>query len=190
MIYDFNMLIEIFDLLKKLLPNIPIIFDPVMIASTGTKLTRITQKSLKLLQTEVVSQCSLITPNIAEAEIISNMKINNFDQMINAGQKISKLGAKNILLKGSHLEEDIIHDVLIMPNLLKIYESKRINHNHNHGSGCSLSSAIATLIAQNITLELAIEKAREYVYHAINNSIIIGNGNGTLNHCLTNISAV
>ncbi|MFZ8864556.1 MAG: bifunctional hydroxymethylpyrimidine kinase/phosphomethylpyrimidine kinase [Rickettsiales bacterium] len=190
MVYDFNSLYEIIDILKKLLPNKPIILDPVLISSTGVKLSKFTHKSLNLLRTEIIANCYLITPNIAEAEVISNMKITNLDEMVIAGQIIQKLGAKNILLKGSHLEDKVIHDILITNNLLKIYESKKIAHQHNHGSGCALAAAISTLIAQENTIELAVEKARKYVYQAIDKAIIPGNGAGTLNHFCTNISAV
>ncbi len=63
--------------------------------------------------------------NIAEAEVISNMKITNLDEMVIAGQIIQKLGAKNILLKGSHLEDKVIHDILITDNLLKFMKAKK-----------------------------------------------------------------
>ena len=190
MVYNFNILNEIIIILRKLLPDTPIILDPVMIATSGAALAQTDVESLNILRSNIISNCYLITPNIAEAKAISNMEITNLNEMINAGKYMQKLGAKNILIKGSHIDSSEINDVLIMQDSHIIFESKRIKHNNNHGSGCSLASAIATFIAQKAPLEQAVANARTYVYKAIEHAIIPGNGNGTLNHCLTKISAV
>ena len=182
MVYDLPALEAIFSTLEELIPNTPIILDPVMVSSSGVKLSKVTQKFLNFIKSDALHKCFLITPNIIEAEIICNMKIITLDDMVVACQIMKRQGAQAILLKGGHMGNDIVHDVLLSDKLLKIFESPRIPSKDNHGSGCALASAIATGIANKMELEEAIKQARTYVYNAMENAIIPGVGVGTLNH--------
>ena len=88
-----------------------IILDPVMVAKGGERL--INKKAVKILKQKLIKKVSLITPNIPEAEILTNQKINSIDDMIHAGKKLLKIGANNVLIKGGHLKSNFIYDVLL-----------------------------------------------------------------------------
>ena len=86
----------------------------------------------------------LITPNIPEAELLTNTKINSLNDMIKAGQLLINLGAKNVLIKGGHLKSNEINDILLNKKIIKIFKNKKYKSKNTHGTGCTLSSAIAT----------------------------------------------
>lgn len=163
-------------------PNIPIILDTVMIAKGGCPLLK--NDAVESLKENLIKNAYLVTPNIPEAEILADMKINNVEDMKIASTKIIKQGAKNILLKGGHLQSETIYDVLCDANLdFKIFEHQKINSNNTHGTGCTLSSAIASYLAKGLSLKDAINHARDYVYNAITNAPKnIGTGHGPLCH--------
>ncbi len=109
-----------------------IILDPVMVAKGGAKL--IDNKSIKILKKELLKKVSLITPNIPEAEILTNTKINSKEDMIYAGNILLNLGAKNVLLKGGHLLSNTMQDIFINKKEISIFENKKINTKNTHGT--------------------------------------------------------
>ncbi len=160
-----------------------IILDPVMVAKGGAKL--IDNKSIKILKKELLKKVSLITPNIPEAEILTNTKINSKEDMIYAGNILLNLGAKNVLLKGGHLLSNTMQDIFINKKEISIFENKKIKTKDTHGTGCTLSSAIATYYSCGKTLKKSCEMAIRYVNHAINTRPNYGKGNGPINHLNT-----
>ncbi len=164
--------------------DIPLIIDPVMIAKGGTNLLK--NEAIDSMKTRLFPLALIITPNIPEAETLTDMKIVNIDDMkISAKKLLKESGAEAILIKGRHLESDAITDVLITMNgVLKIFNNNKINTNNTHGTGCTLASAIATFIAQKNDIETSVEKAIEYVQKAIKSAPNIGKGHGPLNHLL------
>ena len=160
-----------------------IILDPVMVAKGGAKL--IDNKSIKILKKELLKKVSLITPNIPEAEILTNTKINSKEDMIYAGNILLNLGAKNVLLKGGHLLSNTMQDIFINKKEISIFENKKIKTKNTHGTGCTLSSAIATYYSCGKTLKKSCEMAIRYVNHAINTRPNYGKGNGPINHLNT-----
>jgi len=157
-----------------------IILDPVMIAKGGAKL--INDESINILKKKLIKKVSLITPNIPEAEILTNMKILSKKEMILAGKILLKLGAKNVLLKGGHLPSSMVNDIFINKKDLLIFTNKRIKTKNTHGTGCTLSSAIATFYSCGKTLKKSCEMAINYVNHAIITRPIYGKGHGPINH--------
>ncbi len=162
-----------------------IILDPVMVSTSKVKL--INDGAIYTLKNEMIKQVELITPNIPEAEILSEVKINSIDDMIFAGKKLIQIGAKNVLLKGGHLKKKIISDIFISKNKIKIFKNTKIKTKNSHGTGCSLSSAIATYYSCGKTLNRSCDLAIKYVNHAIKTGPNFGKGNGPINH-LTSIS--
>ncbi len=160
-----------------------IILDPVMIAKGGAKL--IDNKSIYMLKNQLISKVNLITPNIPEAEILSNVKINCTEDMIFAAKKLLNLGAQNVLIKGGHLFTKNIKDVFVNKNEITIFSNKKIFTKHTHGTGCTLSSAIATYYACGKTLKKSCEMATKYVNHAIGTRPKYGQGHGPINHLNT-----
>ena len=119
-----------------------IILDPVMIAKGGARL--IDEKAIKILKKELIKKVDLITPNIPEAEVLTEMKINTVEDMILAANKLIVLGAKNVLIKGGHLNKKKLFDIFLSKKDFKIFESKKFITKNTHGTGCTLSSAITT----------------------------------------------
>jgi len=160
-----------------------IILDPVMVTKGGTKL--INNESIKILKSKLIKKVSLITPNIPEAEILTKTKIKTVKDMIDAAKILIKLGAKNVLIKGGHLNSKIMQDILINRNEISVFKNKKINTKNTHGTGCTLSSAIATYYSCGKTLKKSCEMAIKYVNHAIGTRPKYGKGHGPINHLNT-----
>lgn len=157
-----------------------IILDPVMVSKGGSRL--IDKKSIKILKEKLIKKVSLVTPNIPEAEILSNQKIKSKDDMINAGKKLIRNGAKNVLIKGGHLKSKLAYDILIQKNKVSVFKNKKINSKHTHGTGCTLSSAIATYYSCGKSLKKSCENSIKYVNRAIITAPKYGKGHGPINH--------
>ena len=175
---------EVVNLISKLLSQIdkvPIVLDPVMIAKSGDQL--ISDDSISNLKNNLIPLCSILTPNIPEAEVLSGIKISNRDDMIAASSNILKLGPKYLLLKGGHLTGDPV-DILFEQEKGMILElpQKRIHTKNTHGTGCTFSSAIAAELAKDVDMKNSVINSQKYVYSAIKSSVEIGKGHGPLNH--------
>ena len=157
-----------------------IVLDPVMVAKGGAKL--IDNKAINILKSKLIKKVTLITPNIPEAEILSKTKINNYKDMIYAANIILKHGAKNVLIKGGHLNNKIVKDILVNKNEIKIFKNKKISTKNTHGTGCTLSSAIATYFSCGKTLKKSCELGTKYVNNAIGSNLNYGKGHGPINH--------
>ena len=157
-----------------------IVLDPVMIAKGGAKL--IDDKAIKLLKNELIKKVSLITPNIPEAEILTDTKIKTKEDMIYAASILIKLGAKNVFIKGGHMQSKIVQDVFVNNNEIMIIKNKRITTSNTHGTGCTLSSAITTFFSCGKTLKKSCELATKYVNNSIRSNLNIGKGHGPINH--------
>ena len=113
--------------------------------------------------------------------------------MIKAAKKIINMGAKNVLLKGGHLKNKMIFDILVSKNKIKIFPKRKIKTKNTHGTGCTLSSALATCLSQKKKLYKACNVSLKYVDKAILTAPGYGKGFGPLNHLtsfhLRNINA-
>ena len=168
--------------LKKINVN-KIVLDPVMVAKGGTKL--IDDKAIKLLKTKLVKRVLLITPNIPEAEILTNMNIRRKEDMIFAAHKLIEIGANNVLIKGGHLISKTVQDIFVSKSNIKIFNSKRYNSKNTHGTGCTLSSAIATYLSCGKPIKKSCELGIKYVNSGIKTNPKYGKGHGPINHLHT-----
>jgi hydroxymethylpyrimidine/phosphomethylpyrimidine kinase len=182
MVHTSELVATIVETLSKY-PKIPIVFDPVMVATSGHKL--IEDETIQRIVSKLLPIADIITPNLDEAAILADMKIETVEDMYLAGEKIKKIGAKNILLKGGHLKTAQITS-LFFSEAAEIYEFhfEKYDTKNTHGSGCSLSSAIASYLAQGKSMLDAVTLGQKYVKEAIyqGKDVIIGKGNGPLNH--------
>ncbi len=160
-----------------------IILDPVMVAKGGTKL--IDDKAIKLLISKVIKKTTLITPNIPEAEILTKISIKTSEDMIFAAKKLLKLGVKNVLIKGGHLNTKFVQDVFVNKSEIKIFNSRRYKIKNTHGTGCTLSSAITTFFSCGKPLKKSCELGIKYVNSAIKTNPGYGKGHGPINHLNT-----
>ena len=157
-----------------------IVLDPVMVAKGGAKL--INNKAINLLKSTLLKRVLIITPNIPEAEILTNTKINTKVDMIAVAQKLIGLGAKNVLIKGGHLKGEFVYDIYVNKKDIKIFKSKRVKTKNTHGTGCTLSSAVATFLSCGKPIKKSCELGIKYVSLAIKSNPNYGKGHGPINH--------
>ncbi len=173
-------IIEAVALSLKKIKTSKIILDPVMVAKGGSRL--INFHAVKMLKKKLIKGIYLITPNIPEAEILTNTKIQSKEDMIDSAKKIIRFGAKNVLIKGGHLKSKFIFDILVNKNEIKIFKSRKYTTKNTHGTGCTLSSAIASHLSCGKLLKKSCELGIKYVNQAIKSNINFGKGYGPINH--------
>jgi hydroxymethylpyrimidine/phosphomethylpyrimidine kinase len=164
-------------------PHIPVILDPVMVASSGYQLMEDT--TIDILKNELFARALLVTPNLDEARLITGIDIDTVEDMEVAAAYFMMQGCRAVLIKGGHLKGDTLCDVYLDKNgVTRRFESAFIDSNNTHGTGCTLSSAIAAFLALGDDLLVAIGKAKAYVCQAIEygKDVQTGRGHGPLNH--------
>ncbi|MDV6168783.1 bifunctional hydroxymethylpyrimidine kinase/phosphomethylpyrimidine kinase [Flavobacterium sp. DG1-102-2] len=182
MVHSVELVNVIADVLKEY-QDIPVIFDPVMISTSGHRL--IEKDTIEAIKTKLFPLAALITPNMDEASLLAGMQVKTLQDMQTATVAIMDMKPGALLLKGGHLQSDIITSILVnQVGFIKTFESQKIITNNMHGSGCTLSSAIASFMARGYSLEDAVANAQEYVHNAILYAAdaVCGKGNGPLNH--------
>ena len=157
-----------------------IVVDPVMVATSGSKL--LGQGAMSALVEKLLPLATLITPNIPEAECLCGFSIECKGDMVKAAQMISKNLQGAVLIKGGHFTEGA-DDLLYVEEKEVWFTGKRIITENTHGTGCTLSSAITCNLAEGLTLSGSVEYAKAYVRGALEDGLDLGKGNGPLNHC-------
>lgn len=156
-----------------------IVIDPVMVSTSGSKLLQ--DDAISTLEEVLFPLATLLTPNIPEAEILSNIKINSVDNMTKAAEIIGKKYNAAVLLKGGHSINDA-NDLLYSDGEFKWFSGKRIDNPNTHGTGCTLSSAIASNLAKGMSLDEAIKSAKAYISGALAAMLDLGKASGPMNH--------
>ena len=156
-----------------------IVVDPVMVSKSGFQL--LAPDACETLIKELLPLATLVTPNLPEATVIVGYEVSNKDDMLKAAKDIITLGAKNVLMKGGHLQESA-DDLLYDGREATWFTGERINTKNTHGTGCTLSSALAANLALGLSLPEAVRKSKEYITIAINNALNIGSGCGPTHH--------
>jgi hydroxymethylpyrimidine/phosphomethylpyrimidine kinase len=182
MVHSTELAIAVHDTLQDY-KTTPMVFDPVMVATSGDKLIK--DDTVSTLKTVLFPLMTLITPNLDEAEILVQQKISNVEEMKAAAKTLLQTGCFAVLLKGGHLKGEKLYDVYTSREGDElVFESDYIDSKNVHGTGCTLSSAIAAFLSLQYSLPEAIEKARDYVHQAILHGATVktGQGHGPLNH--------
>lgn len=156
-----------------------VVVDPVMVSTSGSRLLE--DGAILALKEKLIPLAEVITPNIIEAGLLADMKIENREDMLKAAEKISGWYDGHILVKGGHLDEDA-WDLLYTRGQISWYEGEKIENPNTHGTGCTLSSAIASNLAKGYDIITCIENSKEYITGAIKDGLDIGRGRGPLNH--------
>tara|TARA_B110000037_G_scaffold205959_1_gene251417 strand:- start:194 stop:883 length:690 start_codon:yes stop_codon:yes gene_type:complete len=160
-----------------------IVLDPVMVAKGGAKL--IDNKAINSLKSKLMKRVTLITPNIPEAEMLTKTKIRSKEDMIFAANKLLETGARNVLIKGGHLDSKFVQDIFVNKSEIKIFYSHRYKTKNTHGTGCTLSSAITTFLSCGKPIKKSCELGIKYVNFAIKTNPNYGKGHGPINHLNT-----
>ena len=166
--------------LAKLVPGVPVVVDPVMVAKGGAAL--LADDAMAALKENLVPRAAILTPNIPEAEALAGHPGPGLEDAEGLAQSLLGLGPGAVLLKGGHREDAEVMDLLLDASGPRRFASPRIDTVHTHGTGCTLASAIACSIAQGLELEAAVIRARDYVLEAIRTAPGHGHGHGPLNH--------
>jgi hydroxymethylpyrimidine/phosphomethylpyrimidine kinase len=157
-----------------------VVLDPVMIAKSGDRLLE--EDAIEAMRAELLRRVHVVTPNIAEAEVLSGARIRTVDDMTRAARRILELGPRVVLVKGGHLDGPESIDVACTRQERFEIRRPRIVTTSTHGTGCTLSSAIAANLALGLGEREALERARDYLDGAIRNAPGLGRGHGPLNH--------
>jgi hydroxymethylpyrimidine/phosphomethylpyrimidine kinase len=170
------------DVLREYLQRdtVPVIVDPVMVASTGALL--LDANAVRGVRDELIPLATLVTPNLDEAKVLLGDEIRDEDQMRRAAERlVRELGAKAALVKGGHGSGETVVDVLYDGDWY-VQEHPRQHSASTHGTGCTLSAAIVAQLALGTTLRDAVDVALTYVQRAMMTAPGLGSGDGPLNH--------
>lgn len=159
--------------------NLLSVVDPVMVAKGGAALLK--QDAVEALRCELLPNTYLLTPNIPEAEALTGLKIHTLEEMEEAAGLLQKMGARHVLLKGGHRQDDAV-DILVAGKTVNRLVAERINTVNTHGTGCSYSAALATLLAQGQPVLQAAATAKHFIDAAIRHAVPLGGGHGPINH--------
>lgn len=163
-----------------------IILDPVMIAKGGAPLLK--PEAIDKLRYKLISQATVITPNLPEAEVLTGLKINNRETLAKAAEQLLELGAKVVVIKGGHSHEKLARDYVFSQDKVPFHlVSPRINTINTHGTGCTFSAALTAFLARNYPLKDALLEAKRFIYLAIHQELLleelaIEDSHGPTNH--------
>lgn len=159
------------------MPNV--VVDPVMVAKSGDRLLR--EEAVEAYRRRLLPRALVATPNIPEAEALTDMCIESDDDALRAARAIIEMGAKWVVIKGGH-REGPVKDILYSEGGSREFVSERISSRSTHGTGCTFASAIAAHLARGFSVEEAVFRAKKYVSAGIEAAFPIGSGHGPLNH--------
>lgn len=160
-----------------------IVFDPVMVTTSGDSL--LADDAVEAIQTILMPMSDLLTPNLYEtAKLTGQPLATSNDEMVKQADILLEAGAKAVLVKGGHSENNNCADYYKSSSEKTWLTAERIKTENTHGTGCSLSSAIAANLAHGMTMQTALEKSKEWLTGAIANSdqLNIGKGAGPVHH--------
>jgi hydroxymethylpyrimidine/phosphomethylpyrimidine kinase len=168
------------DVIETWAEPVPLVVDPVMVAKGGAQL--LATDAVDVLRRRLIYLADVITPNVPEAEVLTGLSIQDEQAMAHAATMLLTLGSEWVLLKGGHLEGPEVVDILVSQSGMRIFRSQRIPTRSTHGTGCTLASAIATGLAQGLSVPDAVARARAYVLAAIAAAPGFGEGHGPMWH--------
>ncbi len=164
-------------------PDIPVVLDPVMAATSGDPL--LDDDAIDLLKSRLVPRATLITPNLSEGANLLGEPLESREQMLEGrAERLRDLGASAVLLTGGESMAETALDMFADENGVQRIEAPRIETQNTHGTGCTLSSAIAAELARGESLDKAVKLAKLYVTAAIiaADEVAIGEGRGPVHH--------
>ena len=165
-------------------PPVRVVFDPVMVATSGSRLAD--DETIDAFEA-LMRRATLVTPNIPELELLTGLKITDYDGLIDAALALGERIGTAVLAKGGHMQGDRVTDVLFAGKRTRLgtaWTDPRIDTPHNHGTGCTLASGIAAGLGAGLSLEAAIDRARNYVRAALLAAPGLGKGHGPMGHAM------
>jgi hydroxymethylpyrimidine/phosphomethylpyrimidine kinase len=159
-----------------------VVFDPVMIATSGTALAD--EAAIEAFD-QLLAVATVVTPNAPELAALTGLQVGTEAQLEAAAKALAERYGLAVLAKGGHLPGEALIDLLALPDgTIRRWTGKRIETRHSHGTGCTLSSAIAVGLGAGLSLEAAITRARDFVRSALEAAPGLGEGHGPMGHGL------
>ncbi len=159
--------------------GLSLIVDPVMVSKSGAVLLK--EEAIGALKADLLGAAFMAAPNVPEAEILSGLKINDVAQMEEAAIKISALGPKYVIVKGGHMQGELVTDILYDGRSTKRFSYKRVATKNTHGGGDTLSAAVTAYLSRGYDPVRAYSLARRFMQRAIEHSLNVGKGYGPAN---------
>ena len=181
MLHDADIIAHVATALEMLPPEVPVVLDPVMIATSGDPL--FAPDAIAALEGRLFPRATVLTPNLPELEHMTGRRLPDSGLMEDAAADLARRHGVHVLAKGGHTDDAQVIDLLVSPDgKALLYRHARLDTRHTHGTGCTLSAAIATLLGHGQPLDHAITLARNFVWRAIQAAPGFGAGNGPLGH--------
>jgi hydroxymethylpyrimidine/phosphomethylpyrimidine kinase len=159
--------------------SFPLVVDPVMVATSGDRLL---EPAGEAAYEDLIAEATLVTPNAQEATVLTDVAIDGEEAAIEAGEAIRGMGAAAALMKGGHIPDEAVGDVLVGADGTKTFTHPRVGTDATHGSGCTLASAIAAHLARGEDLEEAVGEGIDLLSRAVRYPLDVGEGPGTVHH--------
>jgi hydroxymethylpyrimidine/phosphomethylpyrimidine kinase len=182
MLVDAATVAAVAETLEKFASDVPLVVDPVMVSSSGTRL--LSEDAIELLKRRLIARAMVVTPNIPEAELLLGRRIVDLNQMGDAAKAIREWGPRIVVITGGHLAGPTVGDVICGGDGVQVLEAPRLDTRSTHGTGCTFASAVAAGVAQGMAIRAAVERAHRFVHEAIRTAPGFGRGNGPLNHSI------
>ncbi len=166
--------------LKREAPGVPLVLDPVLVATSGDALAG--TGMVDAMKAHLIPFAALVTPNADEAAALTGLTIDGPDDLVAAGEALCAAGAAAALVKGGHLDGGAVTDVLVEKTSVTRFENPRLATSSTHGTGCTLASAVAAHLSLGFDRKEAVGRSIAYVRSAIEAAPGLGAGAGPLNH--------
>ncbi|WP_342807491.1 bifunctional hydroxymethylpyrimidine kinase/phosphomethylpyrimidine kinase [Natronosalvus hydrolyticus] len=172
---------EIIDLVTEHAADleIPLVVDPVMVATSGDRLLDLEGVAA---YEDLLEHATLVTPNVDEAGVLTGVTVDDVESARNAGEQLLEDGADGALIKGGHVPGAEITDLLVTDEGERAFTHPRIDTEATHGSGCTLAAAITAGLAKDDSPEQAVERGVAHLETAVSAHYDVGQGPGTINH--------
>ena len=167
----------------KSFAQIPLVLDPVMVATSGDRL--LAEDAINTLIENLIPRATILTPNLLEAAALLNTPVaQNIADIQQQAELLLALGAQAVLIKGGHGHGDEATDVLLSEDGFEFFSAVRIATKNTPGTGCTLASAIAAGLAKKLLLRDAVAQAKNYLHNALvhSNELKVGQGHGPVHH--------
>ncbi len=162
--------------------DFPVVVDPVMVAASGDRLL---EPEAEAAYEDLIAESALVTPNADEAEVLTDATVEDSADARQAGEALVEMGADAALVKGGHLSEEDVVDVLVTPDSVETIRHERVDTDATHGSGCTLSSAIATRLAYGDDVSTAVRTSVDLLARAVRYNLDVGEGPGAVHHMVS-----
>ncbi len=163
--------------------HIPLVLDPVMVATSGDRL--LAEDAINTLISQLIPLAIILTPNLLEAAALLSAPVAiSVADMERQARSLLSMGAQSVLIKGGHGQGAEATDLLLTSSGVELFSAKRIATRNTHGTGCTLASAIAAGLAKRLNLRDSVAEAKTYLHEALKHSgeLTIGKGSGPVHH--------